>query len=125
MAEFSELEATCLWLLGTTLALIACAYQILAAFAVRRFFHIPHLPSLPPLSALPSVTILKPLYGDEPRLAANLESFIRQDYAGAFDIVFGVQRPDDPAIKVVERLITAYPTGAWCSCATPPFMART
>ena len=109
MAEFSELEATCLWLLGTTLALTACAYQILAAFAVRRFFHISHLPSSPPACGLPSVTILKPLYGDEPRLAANLESFIGQDYAGAFDIVFGVQRPDDPAIKVVERLIAAYP----------------
>ena len=109
MAEFSELAATCLWLLGTTVALIACAYQILAAFAVQRFFHIAHPPSLPPASGLPPVTVLKPLYGDEPRLAANLESFVRQDYPGAFDIVFGVQRPDDPAIPVVERLIAAYP----------------
>ena len=33
-----------------------------------------------PPRELPPVTILKPLYGMEPRLEANLESFFRQDY---------------------------------------------
>lgn len=56
----------------------------------------------------PPITILKPLHGDEPLLEAALESTIRQDYP-CFQIVFGVQRQDDPAIKVVNRLRTRYP----------------
>ena len=52
---------------------------------------------------------MKPLHGDEPFLLRNLTSFCAQDYAGAFEIVFGVGRADDPAIAVVDRLRAAYP----------------
>src|SRR5262245_53844062 len=38
-------------------------------------------------SALPAVTLLKPVHGMEPRLAENLESFFQQDYPD-FEIVF-------------------------------------
>jgi ceramide glucosyltransferase len=48
--------------------------------------------------------LLKPLHFDEPRLKQNLQSFCRQDYAGPVQIVFGVQDPLDPAIRVVEQL---------------------
>jgi ceramide glucosyltransferase len=57
---------------------------------------------------LPSVTILKPLHGDEPLLEAALETFCRQDYP-SFQIVFGVQDPADPAAAVVERLQRRFP----------------
>lgn len=57
---------------------------------------------------LPAITILKPLHGDEPLLEAALESTIRQDYP-AFQIVFGVQDPNDPAIAVVNRLRARHP----------------
>lgn len=56
------------------------------------------------LADAPSVTILKPLYGDEPRLAANLATFLRQDYAGAVQMVCGVGSADDPAAAVVTQL---------------------
>ena len=58
--------------------------------------------------ACPPITVLKPLHGDEPLLEAALASFFAQDYP-AFQLVFGVQRPDDPAIAVVERLRARFP----------------
>lgn len=57
----------------------------------------------------PPVTILKPLYGAEPRLFANLSSFLRQDHEGAVQVIFGVQCPGDPAIATVEALKAANP----------------
>jgi ceramide glucosyltransferase len=62
---------------------------------------------LPPVE-LPSVTILKPLHGMEPKLEENLESFFRQDYP-EFAIVFGVRNCTDPALKVVDKLQAKYP----------------
>ena len=57
----------------------------------------------------PAVTILKPLHGDEAGLFENLASFCEQKYAGAIQIVFGVENPNDAAIAVVDRLRAAYP----------------
>ena len=56
-----------------------------------------------------SVTILKPLHGDEPGLHRNLQSFLQQDYPGPVQVVFGVSSPTDTAIPVVRRLIADYP----------------
>jgi ceramide glucosyltransferase len=58
---------------------------------------------------LPSVTILKPLHGMEPRLEANLESFFCQDYPN-FVIVFGARSCEDPALHVVDKLQARYPS---------------
>jgi ceramide glucosyltransferase len=57
---------------------------------------------------LPPLTLLKPLHGDEPLLEAALASVIDQDYP-RFQVIFGVQRTDDPAVAVVERLKTRFP----------------
>ena len=54
------------------------------------------------------VSVLKPLHGDEPLLEEALASVCAQDHP-AFQIVFGVQRHDDPAIGVVERLQRRFP----------------
>jgi ceramide glucosyltransferase len=51
----------------------------------------------------PPVTILKPLYGDEPGLYENLRSFCEQNYP-VVQVVFGVRAATDPAVPVVERL---------------------
>lgn len=59
-------------------------------------------------SALPPVTVLKPLHGDEPMLEDALATLCRQDYP-EMQIVFGVQHPSDPAIAVVDRLRTRFP----------------
>lgn len=56
----------------------------------------------------PPVTVLKPLYGDEPLLEAALATVFEQDYP-AYQIVFGVHSADDPALAVVARLRARYP----------------
>jgi ceramide glucosyltransferase len=51
---------------------------------------------------------MKPLKGDEPLLEAALASFCSQTYPD-YQIIFGVQESDDPAIAVVERLARLFP----------------
>lgn len=64
-------------------------------------------PPAPP-ERWPSLSILKPLYGVEPRLYECLRSFCCQDYP-TYEIVFGVQDPEDPAVAVVRRLQSEFP----------------
>ena len=94
-----------LWLLCIITVITSCIYTLGAGLAVRRFAarveKITHENQ--------NVTVLKPLYGDEPELFENLASFCRQDYAGSVQVIFGVQRPDDPAIMIVRQLISAMP----------------
>lgn len=65
-------------------------------------------PTQPASGHWPPVSILKPLYGDEPRLYECLRSFCVQDYP-QYEVVFGVRDPDDPAIASVERLRKEFP----------------
>ena len=65
-------------------------------------------PSLP-AAPRPGVSLLKPLYGDEPHLDRNLRSFCLQDYGGPVAVLFGVADPADPALAAVERLRAEFP----------------
>ena len=90
------------------LAAAGCLYGLVAACLAGRYGARP-VPILPSEAARPSVTVLKPLCGLEPNLYENLESVLRQDYAGPVQVVFGVQKASDPAVAVVRRLRDAYP----------------
>ena len=61
-----------------------------------------------PLDFLPSVSLLKPLHGLEPDLAAHLESFFQQDYPG-FEVIFCARHEQDAG----RRLRTPV-NRAWC-----------
>uniref|UniRef100_H2YPF1 ceramide glucosyltransferase n=1 Tax=Ciona savignyi TaxID=51511 RepID=H2YPF1_CIOSA len=54
------------------------------------------------------VSILKPLKGVDTNLEDNLETFFEIDYP-QFEILFCIQDANDPAIDVVQRLISKYP----------------
>ena len=82
-----------------------CLYMALAATLAPPSAH----PVRQTGRAAPAVTILKPLHGDEPDLLKNLATFCDQTYSGPVQIVFGVARPDDAAIAVVEQLRTMFP----------------
>ncbi len=83
------------------IAIVGCGYLLAAAVLVRRFARA----QTPPTPATtPTVTILKPLHGDDAGLTDNLMSFAEQRYAGAMQIVCGVADAHDPAVAVVERL---------------------
>jgi len=62
----------------------------------------------PGLASPEPVSILKPLSGLDPGLESNLRTFFEQDYP-AFEILFAVREPDDPAGAVVKKLQQEYP----------------
>ena len=87
------------------LAVAGGLYSLLAAGLVARFM----ARGGPANGPFPAVTLIKPLHGAPPGLARALESFCRQDYPGAVQIVFGVQDGADPAIAVVRDLQRRHP----------------
>ncbi len=92
------------WLLAG-IAVIGALYTLVAAMVVARFF----VPQGAAPRSTEAVTLLKPLYGAEPRLFDNLASFLTLDHDGLVQLLLGVQRADDPAIAVVEALRAAHP----------------
>ncbi|WP_241771088.1 bacteriohopanetetrol glucosamine biosynthesis glycosyltransferase HpnI, partial [Acidisphaera rubrifaciens] len=99
--------------LAGLLAAAGVAEVLAGAWLVRRFADaaVRHRPAPARWSSMrdwPPITVLKPLYGDEPLLEAALESICRQDYP-VYQIVFGVQDPADPARAVAERIAARFP----------------
>ena len=89
---------------GTALAALAMAYSVTAWLAVRAR----RGRSRSGAATLPPVTVLKPLCGAERDLYDCLRSFCDQAYPG-FQIVCGVQDPEDAAVAVVRRLQREFP----------------
>jgi ceramide glucosyltransferase len=54
------------------------------------------------------ISILKPLAGVDDGLESNLRTFFEQDYP-AFEVLFAVRSPEDPALPVADRLRARYP----------------
>jgi ceramide glucosyltransferase len=80
----------------------SAAYWLLTAAAVARFF------ARPPRGRRgggrrPRVSLIKPVCGLEKGLEENLATSLEQDYPD-YEVVYAVQRPDDPALPVLERL---------------------
>jgi len=100
--------ATAIEAITTLLTLAGLAYLLLALWGARDFVHYWRARKLEGGFA-PDVTILKPVKGVDPRMYAGLASHCRQQYAGRFEIVFGVSRLDDPAVGEIERLRAEFP----------------
>jgi len=79
-------------------------FSVLCVWAAARFFARPKLAN----TYRPPVTVLKPIYGLDKGLEENLLSLIRQDYPD-FQVVLAVQRADDPALPLLNRLAAEYP----------------
>ena len=84
---------------GTGLAFLVVGCAAVYRFASR---------TAKPRGDCPPVTLLKPLYGDEPLLYEALRSFCAQDYP-VFQVVFGVRDSHDPALEIVRRLRAELP----------------
>jgi ceramide glucosyltransferase len=86
-------------------AIAAAAYYCLVMIAAARW-RPPRAtgpaPSLPPLS------ILKPVHGRDPRFYEAILSHAAQVYP-EFEILFGVNTPDDPALQDIARLQAEFP----------------
>jgi ceramide glucosyltransferase len=92
----------------TLLTLAGLAYLLLALWGARDFVHSWRGRKLGGGFA-PDVSILKPVKGVDPRMYTGLASHCRQQYAGSFEIVFGVSSLDDPAVGEIERLRADFP----------------
>jgi ceramide glucosyltransferase len=62
-------------------------------------------------TALPPVSILKPLKGVDPEIWESFCSHCEQQYP-EFELIFGVSDPADPACEVVRKLQKQYPARA-------------
>jgi len=99
----------------TLLTLSGLAYMLMALWGARDFAH--HCTRIAVLSSgqpghAPNVTILKPLKGVDPRMYAGFASHCMQQYAGNFEIIFGVSSMEDPAVAEIERLQREFPACA-------------
>ncbi len=64
------------------------------------------------LTFAPPVSILKPIKGIDQRMYAGFVSHCRQQYAGEYEILFGVSSMDDPAVPEIRRLMAEFPASA-------------
>jgi ceramide glucosyltransferase len=93
------------------LALGPLFYYLVGIYSAWRFFRVAHGAAVPaPLGKAEAVAIsvLKPVRGLDPGAYENFASFCRQDYP-AFEILFAVNDPEDPAVPVVQKLIADFP----------------
>lgn len=82
-------------------------YAVLCLLAMLRFRTRRQKPSRHSFASWPPVTVLKPVYGLEKNLRENLRSACLQDYP-EFQVVFSVQRRDDPAIPLLQELLSEF-----------------
>lgn len=80
-------------------SVIGMIYQALASWLVVSFMNRPR----PIPGAVPPVSVLKPLCGAEPGLAANLERLFALS-SDRFQVVAGVASPADPAAELARRV---------------------
>lgn len=96
---------TALLFLGFAVLAITMTWIVLGAFALAR---VRFAAKRSQLQTLPAVTVLKPLAGADADLAANLRTFFEQDHP-RYQLVFGVERENDPALAIVRSLMREYP----------------
>ena len=104
--------ATAVEAVTTLLTVGGLVYMLLALWGARDFEHAWRRALRASASGAgfaPNVSILKPLKGVDARMYAGFVSHCRQQYAGRFEILFGVSSMDDPAAAQIEQLRKEFP----------------
>jgi ceramide glucosyltransferase len=90
----------------TVLTVAGMGYFLASIVAARIYLH----ERRAPLAAFaPAVSILKSLKGLDPGMMDAFRSHCRQNYAGEFEMLFGISSLDDPAAAAVEQLKAEFP----------------
>lgn len=90
----------------TVLAVAGMGYFLAAMVAARVFLHERRMLRT---EFAPGVSILKSLKGLDPGMLGAFRSHCRQNYAGEFEMLFGVASLDDPAAAAVKELQAEFP----------------
>ena len=93
----------------TILAVAGMGYFLAAVVAARVFVRLRRARLA---EFAPGVTILKSLKGLDPGMLDAFRSHCRQEYAGEYELLFGVSRMDDPAVAAVRELMREFPERA-------------
>ncbi len=95
-----------LFILSLTGILSSTVYGFLVAAATWRLVRRRRVAS--PGGFSPPVSLLKPVYGLEPNLEANLRTFFDQDY-GQFEVIFCARSEHDEGLDLARQLALQYP----------------
>ena len=90
----------------TALAVAGMGYFLASLAAARSFLRERRAPRA---AFAPGVSILKSLKGLDPGMMDAFRSHCRQNYAGEFELLFGVGSLNDPAAAAVDQLIAEFP----------------
>ena len=93
-------------LVTTAMAVAGIGYFLAALLAAQVFLVKRRAPWAP---FAPGVSILKSLKGLDPGMMDAFRSHCRQNYAGEYELIFGVSALDDPAVAAVEQLQAEFP----------------
>jgi ceramide glucosyltransferase len=83
-------------------------YYLLCLWSAAKFLRERKAASGACSEALPPISILKPLKGTDPEIYESFRSHCLQDYP-EYEIIFGVNDPNDPAIESVKALQREFP----------------
>jgi ceramide glucosyltransferase len=83
-------------------------YYLLCLWSAFRFLFERGRASVRPTPPLPPISILKPLKGIDPEIYESFRSHCLQDYP-EYEIIFGVNDSNDPAIASVKELQREFP----------------
>jgi ceramide glucosyltransferase len=83
-------------------------YAVLVSLAANRFARRKRQPAMESCKFHPSLSLLKPLHGDEPDLESRLEGFFEQDYP-SYEILFCARHQFDAGLRLARRVAERYP----------------
>ena len=93
----------------TALGTLAClGFYGLSGLGIASFLNFRRRAPIASGTSLPPVSILKPLKGIDPQIWEAFCSHCEQDYP-AYQLIFGVSDPADPAAALVRKLQERYP----------------
>ena len=94
----------------TAITIAAMAYLTLAMFAAQAWLRSRR--RLAATGYTPGVSVMKSLKGVDPEMLEAFRSHCRQQYAGEFELLFGVSSLAEPAAAAVEDLKREFPAAA-------------
>jgi ceramide glucosyltransferase len=106
VADWPTMIAYAIEIITTILTIAGIGYYLLAIVSAWAFARASK--RIMPNDA-PAVSILKPVKGLDPDMYESFRSHCQQQYAGSYEILFGVNSLDDPAVRAVEQLKAEFP----------------